>query len=244
MSATTCYAELVSEIETFPSIDALRLRLADYLGRQSSPRGRLISEQCSSNPDPECIKQLLDKHGRSLAAQDLGIPDRVIPSGATFEFYKGFAWWPLKVEYPNFQAAIDAGQYDSVNPNITAAGLGLEDAPIAIKAKLVLYAPNPPITSSRTIWEIHRQLGLHIDHDQFWELCAFGATYPEVQRAFPVVCLGSSWVDSDGYRDVPYLGYCNAGRDLDLDWFVGGWDRDCRFAAVRQQPLNPGNLSS
>lgn len=41
---------------------------------------------------------------------------------------------------------------------------------------------------------------------QLEELLAFGETYPDVQDLFPVVALGSSYVDYMGVRRVPMLG--------------------------------------
>src|SRR3989344_4382360 len=43
------------------------------------------------------------------------------------------------------------------------------------------------------------------------ELLAFGATYPEKQREFPIVALGSVWRDRGGGRDVPCLDGSGSG---------------------------------
>ena len=66
------------------------------------------------------------------------------------------------------------------------------------------------------------------------ELLVFGSSYPEIQREFPVICLGSSWVDPDGSRRVPDLRRSGSERDLDLGWFGHGWVECCRFLAVRK----------
>ncbi|MFZ2189514.1 MAG: hypothetical protein WAV48_01920 [Candidatus Magasanikiibacteriota bacterium] len=66
------------------------------------------------------------------------------------------------------------------------------------------------------------------------ELLMFGATYPDVQREFPIVCLGSSWVDPDGSRFVPFLDRYVSDRGLRLYWFGLGWNDVCRFLAVRK----------
>ena len=78
------------------------------------------------------------------------------------------------------------------------------------------------------------------------ELLAFGAKYPDVQRRFPIVALGSVWLrrfpivafgsvwrNPVGDRLVPYLCRRASERDLGLFWFVGTWPDFCRFAAVR-----------
>ncbi|MBU4315415.1 hypothetical protein KJ673_03345, partial [Patescibacteria group bacterium] len=66
------------------------------------------------------------------------------------------------------------------------------------------------------------------------ELLAFGATYPEVQRQFPIICLGSSWVDRGGRRHAPFLSGYGSGRELRLGWCGSVWDGYCRFLAVRK----------
>ena len=67
------------------------------------------------------------------------------------------------------------------------------------------------------------------------ELLAFGAIYPEKQREFPIVVLGSVWQDRDGSRYVPCLFRCGSKRRLGLGWGDGRWDDHfCRFAAIRK----------
>ena len=194
---------LLADDEKCPFDDNVRLELADYYCLLGNLRGELIKEQCSPEPDVELITRLLNEHGRTWAAQDLGINEGLIPQAATFEFYRGFAWWPVHAEYANFQSAIDSGDYGFVNNNITSANFSLEDAPIIINAKLVLYAPNQSRTSPSVIYEMRHRFGLHIDTDQIWELLSLGAAYPDLQRRFPIIGVGSSWIRSDGRRSVP-----------------------------------------
>lgn len=65
------------------------------------------------------------------------------------------------------------------------------------------------------------------------ELLAFSLKYPEIQRQFPIVALGSFWqrfVD----RLVPYLWSISNERTLFLHWFELRWFYDSRFLAVRK----------
>ncbi len=68
------------------------------------------------------------------------------------------------------------------------------------------------------------------------ELLAYGAENPEEQRKFPIVALGSSWVNPGGGRGV--LDLCGGGgrRGLSLRWGGPGcrWDADYRFLARRK----------
>jgi|SRR3989338_7706254 len=65
------------------------------------------------------------------------------------------------------------------------------------------------------------------------ELLAFGATYPEKQREFPIVALGSVR-RRDVDRVVPYLNGDGSKRLLYLSWIDNRWNGRCRFAAVRK----------
>lgn len=66
------------------------------------------------------------------------------------------------------------------------------------------------------------------------ELLAFGSTYPEKQREFLIVALGSVWRGRSDDRSVPYLYGDGSERKLNLDWDVRRWNDNCRFAAVRK----------
>lgn len=66
------------------------------------------------------------------------------------------------------------------------------------------------------------------------ELLNFGIRYPELQKQFPIVALGSVWQDPDGNRGVGYLCYDDGQRELSLDWVDDGWHDCYRFAAVRK----------
>lgn len=66
------------------------------------------------------------------------------------------------------------------------------------------------------------------------ECLAFGEKYPDVQRQFPIIFLGSVWQGPRGDRSCPYLGRDGSERDLYLSWFDDGWIDICRFAGVRK----------
>ena len=66
------------------------------------------------------------------------------------------------------------------------------------------------------------------------ELCAFGEKYPDIQREFPVVALGSVYVSLYGRRGVPYLGSWGAGRGLGLFSRGDEWCPSDRFLAARK----------
>lgn len=66
------------------------------------------------------------------------------------------------------------------------------------------------------------------------ELLALGAKYPDLQREFPIVALGSVWQGPGGSRYCAYLDRYGSERALYLLWLDYGWGDFCRFAAVRK----------
>ena len=131
----------------------------------------------------------------------------------------------------NLDQMIEAGQYDSVNYDITATNFPLkEKGTVEVSIKLVHF--NRSIRSEEAISELNK-MGLR--PATLPELLAFGAKYPQIQCQFPVVALGSIWQSRIGDRSVPYLwGSYSGERRLDLSSVRGRWDWNYRFAAVRK----------
>lgn len=65
------------------------------------------------------------------------------------------------------------------------------------------------------------------------ELLAFAAKYPELQKQFPIVALGSV-CRNDGDLFSPYVSWGGDERSLNFAWFDYGWGGVCRFLAVRK----------
>lgn len=65
------------------------------------------------------------------------------------------------------------------------------------------------------------------------ELLAFGVTYPEEQRKFPIVALGSVASVRGGDRVAALAGPGASSRYLSLYWYAYDWHGDFRFLAVR-----------
>jgi hypothetical protein len=101
----------------------------------------------------------------------------------------------------------------------------------------VLYHPDRDIESDDVVKELD-QMGLKAAILQ--ELCAFGEKYPDIQREFPIVALGSVCVDPDGVRHVPDLDYWGARRLLGLDDWDGEWFPHYRFLAARKPACPAG----
>jgi hypothetical protein len=139
--------------------------------------------------------------------------------------------YPITVDCSQtLEQMIAAGNYDWVNSDITSEAF-------PVKGKGVVQIPDAKpvhfgrkMSSDAAIAELDK-MGLRpATHT---ELLAFGAKYPELQRQFPIVALGSS-AQVHGYRSVVCLWSSGRERGLRLCWFGSGWVGVCRFLAVRK----------
>mgnify|MGYP001593530058 FL=1 len=109
--------------------------------------------------------------------------------------------------------------------NFTASRLGAD----TVDVQLVHF--NRIVSTEEALKELDNQGLRAID---LHELLSIGAKYPNLQREFPIVALGSVWQDRYGPRYVPYLDGLGSERDLHLSWVGDDWSELCRFAAVRK----------
>ncbi len=179
------------------------------------------------------LQQLLEV----IEEKNLSIPEaieRIKGNNTTDEQVKS-AEISLTVGYSQtVEQMIAAGKYDRKNSDdITDKHFPLpaelSGQKTAVSSKLFHF--NRDISSENAIAEMdkagYRPAILS-------ELLALGAKYPELQRQFPIVALGSVWHDADGDRVVPCLSVDGGERELGLDWCGVGWDADCRFLGVRK----------
>ena len=139
--------------------------------------------------------------------------------------------YKVVVDYSKSLAeTIKAGKYGWVDDYITTKGFELQGAGQHEVELVLVDLDRDAITTE--VREYMKEQGLEpakIEH-----LLAFGATNPELQRQFPIVALGSSFVRGNGYRRCPTLGSDDGKRELSLYWDDNDdrWDDDCRFLAV------------
>jgi len=139
--------------------------------------------------------------------------------------------FPVTVNYVlSVEAAIDAGNYQAVHRDITSKNFPSQRSGQA-ELEIVLIRYEHRMKSEDVLEELGKE-GLR--PAELPELLAFGAKYPDVQRKFSVVGLGSVWKDRKGYRNVPCLYEASEGRYLDLHWWDDGWYSYSRFAALRK----------
>lgn len=142
--------------------------------------------------------------------------------------------YTVSVDYSKSVAEmVEAGHYDWSNDNINGTNFKVNgNGVVTVDPELVHLNRS---ASSEEVLVHFEANGLR--PATMAELLAFGETYPEIQREFPIVCLdkgGSSWVYPSGYRRVPCLRQDGSERKLDLYWFGSDWRDICRFLAVRK----------
>ena len=139
--------------------------------------------------------------------------------------------FPISVDYGQTLASMIAScKLDWVNSGITQKNFPFTgNGKIELLPELVHFGKG--ISSDNALKEIDLR-GLR--PATLPELLAFGTKYPEKQREFPVVALGSVWTSSGGNRYVPDLYENDSKRRLSLGWCGGDWDDNCRFLSVRK----------
>ena len=123
-----------------------------------------------------------------------------------------------------------AGNYDWKNDDINSKNFSVKGEGV-VNVNLELVHLDKGVSSEDALTHLEEN-GMRPPTIE--ELLVFGSSYPEIQREFPVICLGSSWVNPGGGRRVPYLSGSGSRRSLDLSWFDVGWGEYCRFLAVRK----------
>jgi len=149
--------------------------------------------------------------------------------------------FPVSVDYTGLTkdpdawlaGQIAAGQYGYANEHITAANFPISGTGV-VESEIIFVHLDRDISSDDAVAELNR---LGLEPAKLEHATAFGAKYPDVQREYPIVFLGSSWVLPSGDRRVPCLGGWDGGRRLGLRWWRDGWTRSYRFAAVRKSPV-------
>ncbi|MDP3901700.1 MAG: hypothetical protein Q8Q37_01845 [bacterium] len=131
-------------------------------------------------------------------------------------------------------AMIEAGSYNWVSLDINDKNFPspkiTSDLPQAtINLELIRF--NKRMSSEQVMDELKKQ---NLRPATLPELLAFGAKFPEKQRKYPLVALGSVWQNLYGRRRVPILYGDDDERALDLDDWDGDWDGRYRFLAVRE----------
>ncbi len=141
------------------------------------------------------------------------------------------ATFALNIDYSkSFVEMVEAGKYDNINPDITAENFPVGSGEARVVASLVRLRSKP--SPEEVLAEMDRQ-GLR--PATMAEALAFGAQYPKIQLAFPIVAFGSVWADPQGRTYVGCLVGLPGDRWLELSGLGRGWLAGYRFLGVRKQ---------
>lgn len=182
----------------------------------------LIGQQDPSMEDLQIL------HDGPLTDLVQAIKARTLPPRDDFRKLLGLEPIELRitVDYSlSLEAMIALGRYDSRNYEITDKCF-----PITGKGKHERIAQLIHFNRVISLGVAEKELDkMGLRPGKIEELLAFGATFPEVQRRFPINALGSV-TEVDGDRYMSCLGRLGSQRVLDLGW-GGGWSEVCRFLA-------------
>jgi len=125
---------------------------------------------------------------------------------------------------------IQAGNYNWINSDITDKHFPVKGSgKVELNPELIHYGK---LISSDEIIQDLDQRGLR--PATLAELLAFGEKYPDEQRKYPIVALGSVWQHWGGNRYVACLGCFESERELNLHYCGGDWFENYRFLAFRK----------
>lgn len=125
---------------------------------------------------------------------------------------------------------IASGKYDWVNSDITSERFPIQGEGKA-ERELVLVHLGRIVSTDEALAKMDRG-GFRAAKIE--ELLALGAACPELQKKFPIVALGSHFVNQYGDRIFAYLDWSGNERNLSLGWDGYGWGGIFRFLAVRK----------
>jgi len=125
---------------------------------------------------------------------------------------------------------IKGGRYDWFDPNITDAHFpNTRSVTSSLEVYIVEYGKC--MSAKNVLANLDKR---NLRPATLQELLAVGEQYPDLQREFPIVALGSVWQNAEGNRCVPCIVGGGSSRGLRLHWIGGDWGGLCRFAAVRR----------
>lgn len=123
---------------------------------------------------------------------------------------------------------IAAGRYDRQNDNITAKHFLVSGSgQVTVGLELVHFGKD--MSTEDVLVELDKR---NLRPATLPELLAFGAKYPDEQRKYPIIALGSVWSDWSGGRSVVCLAGRAGGRGLNLRYSDRGWNDQCCFLAA------------
>jgi len=177
-------------------------------------------------------KGISDEEIRKLVSDEVETPIGKIVEVLAETLRKAANVFSVLVDYGRSVADLVAdGKYDWKNDDVNDKNFpDFRPRKGTVEVQLIHF--NRVISTENVLNELDRQ-GLKAA--DLHTLLSLGAKYPDLQREFPIVALGSVWQNRNGgNRRVLCLLRDGSGRSLDLRWGVVDWCGVYRFAAVRK----------
>ena len=128
----------------------------------------------------------------------------------------------------SIEELVKQGKYGYANPDITDDNFKSDEMH---QTEIILRHFNNDMSTDAVLKALDEE---GLKPATMSELLEFGSRYPDLQKQFPIVALGSVWLSRNGGRYVGYLDFYVGQRSLGLRWIGNGWRGICRFAAVRK----------
>ncbi len=178
----------------------------------------LVEEVKKRGGNDESIHRLSRPEGRELISKmaELIVGNPIIDG------------YPIEVGSTTIKDLVKQGRYDWSNSDVKDDHFNVD---VPHQAEIILRHFNKNMSTDAVLKALDEE-GLR--PATMSELLALGIKYPDLQKQFPIIALGSVWQDRDGDRYVGSLGFRDGQRKLFLYWFGNDWLVICRFAAVRK----------
>lgn len=134
-------------------------------------------------------------------------------------------------ENKSLQDLINEGKYNLIGNDIELMKLEKTEKKVVELKIFDLKQLKPKDSSSEMICLSMEKNGFRASN--FLELLHLGYLYPDIQRKFPIVALGSVWVASRGRIGVPYLAIRDYQRLLSINFFNYSWRPQYKFLGTK-----------
>lgn len=138
----------------------------------------------------------------------------------------------LTVDYTKtFNQTIKKGKYGRTMPDTIKYTVPKELVGKKFNLTATLFVFNKKQRSTEIVTKIYKE-GYRPAY--FMELLSYGYQYPEMQKNFPIVALGTNIIDGNQNTRVPYLYVSYDDRALYMYVDDYPWLPECRFLAIKE----------
>ncbi|MFA7049735.1 MAG: hypothetical protein WC164_01325 [Patescibacteria group bacterium] len=153
-------------------------------------------------------------------------------SQKTGPIFDSFAQFSLPInKEKSLSDLLRDGKYNLIGNRIDSMNLEKTKKKIVELKIFDLRQLKPRDSSSETICLTMKDQGFKASN--FLELLHLGAIYPDLQRRFPIVALGSICIAAQGRIGVPYLTIRDYQRMISLNFFNYSWKPQYKFLGTK-----------